>query len=520
MAHPCCTMAALGWSGLGKVWSSGELVPVQANRMSSVHTQLPFSIYTLPFCVPHQLKYEPETLGEVLQGSVIQNTPYELAFQTSRLRALCKLRIDHEGARAWARLIREDYRAHLLLEGLPVATRSTRRAGRSHLEMGYRLGSVTGTGAALNNHLDFVVRYHRIAPPQDAPSVESARIVGFEVQPSSRAWAHSKPWPADFEGSDFQAKDPLNLAPATVGLQQKAGPCMLDESGGRSNEVIFTYTVSWVPSDVPYASRWDVYLHMDEGSARVHWFAVTGSLAISLMLALLVAAIMLRTVRRDLQQYSVEEVDDLLHEVRWKYCHTDCMRPPPEPLLLATLVGSGIQLMCVVFVAVLLALLGLVSPTHRGSLLTAALVLFAAAGGPGGYAAARLYRQLRGRRMYALIVAVATLVPGVVFVVFLGLDMVRWVRGSSAAVPIGTLLSLLLLWLGIDGSALVLQIAALCIGRRIASFRRRLNRAQFPRLEHVESANLFSVWFPLPDDHHDGRHLRRGWHCDVLLHAL
>lgn len=316
-------MAALGWSGLGKVWSSGELVPVQANRMSSVHTQLPFSIYTLPFCVPHQLKYEPENLGEVLQGSVIQNTPYELAFQTSRLRALCKLRIDHEGARAWARLIRcgqnarpsrrhasvlfsprgcicshrEDYRAHLLLEGLPVATRSTRRAGRSHLEMGYRLGSVTGAGAALNNHLEFVVRYHRIAPLQDAPSVESARIVGFEVQPSSRAWAHSKPWPADFEGSDFQAKDPLNLAPATVGLQQKAGPCMLDESGGRSNEVIFTYNVSWVPSDVPYASRWDVYLHMDEGSARVHWFAVTGSLAISLMLALLVAAIMLRTVR-------------------------------------------------------------------------------------------------------------------------------------------------------------------------------------------------------------------------------
>lgn len=298
-----------------------------------------------------------------------------------------------------------------------------------------------------------------------------------------------------------------------------------------------------------------------------------------------------RQVRRDLQQYSVEEVDDLLHEVRWKYCHTDCMRPPPEPLLLATLVGSGIQLMCVVFVAVLLALLGLVSPTHRGSLLTAALVLFAAAGGPGGYAAARLYRQLRGRRMYALIVAVATLVPGVVFVVFLGLDMVRWVRGSSAAVPIGTLLSLLLLWLGIDGlalrvhelkpwaplpsglmcmphacgshnvcapeslswpqalgdawgssriplsqsrracvhlrhpaldsrPALVLQIATLCIGRRVASFRRRLNRAQFPSLEHVESANLFSVWFPLPDDHHDGGHLRRGWHCDVLLHAL
>ena len=149
-----------------------------------------------------------------------------------------------------------------------------------------------------------------------------------------------------------------------------------------------------VASPVPYASRWDVYVHMDEAASSIHWFSLTGSLAISLLLAALVAAIMLRTVWRDLQRYNVEEGDDLLHEVRWKYCHTDVLRPPPRPMLLATCVGGGLQLICVVLVAVTLSGLGLLSPTSRGSLLTAALVLFAAAGLPAGYAAARLYVQV------------------------------------------------------------------------------------------------------------------------------
>ena len=448
-----------------RTFAAGDAVTVRTSHVFSTRTLQPYSLYSLPFCAPHQLRDEPLNLGEVLQGTLVQDAPFELRFGVSQLRALCMVRLDRDATRSWARRIREDSRVHLLLEDLPVATRvKSRRGNRTFLQLGYPLGYVGpasgATGAAagrhwaafVHNHLQFEVRYHEPVPGG------GARIVGFEATAASRRYAHSRPWPEDFEGTDGTGKDPLNLLPESVGLRLLEGGLALDEAGAGgpsaavTNKLIFTYNVSWVPSEVPYASRWDVYMHMggDEAPA-VHWFSLTGGLAISLLLAALVAAIMLRTVRRDLQRYNVEEVDDLLHEVRWKYLHTDVLRPPPSPLLLATVVCGGLQLVCVVLVAVVLAVLGLLSPTSRGRLLTAALLLFAAAGLPAGYAAARLYRQMRGRRPYALILAAATLVPGSVFLFFLGIDLMLWARGASSAVPFGTLLSLLALWLGIDG---------------------------------------------------------------------
>ena len=63
----------------------------------------------------------------------------------------------------------------------------------------------------------------------------------------------------------------------------------------------------------------------------------------------------------------------MLHEVGWKYCHADVLRPPRRALLLATCVGCGVQLLCMTLVSLLLALVGLVSPTKRGVILTVAL---------------------------------------------------------------------------------------------------------------------------------------------------
>ena len=76
----------------------------------------------------------------------------------------------------------------------------------------------------------------------------------------------------------------------------------------------------------------------------MHWFSLTGSLAISLLLAGLVAAIMARTVRRDLQRYNaLDETDELLHEVGWKYCHTTCSarRRGRSPSLCASAAASS-----------------------------------------------------------------------------------------------------------------------------------------------------------------------------------
>ena len=307
--------SGLVWPGVApREYKDGETVPMLANKLSSVRTQIPRSFYALPGCVPHQLTRAPESLGEVMNGNLVQNAPFELRFGVSRELVLCKVDLDPRGRLLWAKRVREDYRGHLLLDNLPVATRLSRTegagpAGPMRYERGYTLGVVrqpgvhrlgrTGT-AYCHNHLAFSVGYFGSTDGGGASGGGGGgvRIVSFEVVPHSRQYSHAKRWPESFEGADGEAKDPINLAPEAVGLQHDGTPLSLDDPA--TVELIFTYNVSWHEAEIPYASRWDLYMYLEEGQ-HIHWFSLTGSLAISLVLATLVAGITMRTVRRYLQ---------------------------------------------------------------------------------------------------------------------------------------------------------------------------------------------------------------------------
>ena len=65
--------------------------------------------------------------------------------------------------------------------------------------------------------------------------------------------------------------------------------------------VVYTFDVYWEESDMSWASRWDAYLNMPGG--RVHWFSILNSLMVVLVMSSIVAMIMMRTIRRDLQRY-------------------------------------------------------------------------------------------------------------------------------------------------------------------------------------------------------------------------
>jgi len=66
-------------------------------------------------------------------------------------------------------------------------------------------------------------------------------------------------------------------------------------------KLVYTYDVYWELSDISWASRWDAYLRMPGG--RVHWFSILNSLVVVIVMSSIVAMIMMRTIRRDLQRY-------------------------------------------------------------------------------------------------------------------------------------------------------------------------------------------------------------------------
>ena len=384
-----------------KEYKDGDRVEVKVNKLSSSVTQLPYNYYTMPFCKPNvDIVNAVENLGEVLHGSVIQNSPYDLQMGKPDFKVLCKKDLAKNEARMIAQRIKEDYRVHLIMDNLPAATRMISELPDGKVvtmyDRGYRLGFMgakeflgTKPGVPyLNNHLRFIIKYHK------DEAFEGARIVGFEVEAFSVRHTYKGTW-----GKDAQL--------TSVPLSPDLPPQRADEPG----EYIFTYDVTWESSEIRWASRWDLYLYM--GDDQIHWFSIINSLAIVLLLTGIVAMIMMRTLRRDFNRYNEQDKEDLQaaprgqngavaawthtvaarqppqeggcsppgrrrslaptltftptqEESGWKLVHADVFRPPSFPICLVASLGTGMQLLAMACIAIFCAMLGFLSPANRG----------------------------------------------------------------------------------------------------------------------------------------------------------
>jgi len=123
------------------------------------------------------------------------------------------------------------------------------------------------------------------------------------------------------------------------------------------------------------ASRWDTYLKMTGG--QIHWFSILNSLMIMVFLSGMVAMILLRTLHRDITKYNeLATAEEAAEETGWKLVHGDVFRKPAHAELLAVSIGSGAQVFGMSVLTLLFAVLGFLSPAHRGGLLQSMMLLF------------------------------------------------------------------------------------------------------------------------------------------------
>lgn len=66
--------------------------------------------------------------------------------------------------------------------------------------------------------------------------------------------------------------------------------------------------------------------------------------------------------------------EDPQEEFGWKLVHGDVFRPPRFGMLLSVLLGNGVQVTAMSFLALIFASFGFLSPSNRGSLMTFVLV--------------------------------------------------------------------------------------------------------------------------------------------------
>ncbi|KAE8720059.1 Transmembrane 9 superfamily member 9 [Hibiscus syriacus] len=101
-------------------------------------------------------------------------------------------------------------------------------------------------------------------------------------------------------------------------------------------------------------------------------------------------------------------------------------------------------------VTMIFALLGFLSPSNRGGLMTAMVLLWVFMGIFAGYSSGRLYKMFKGTEWKRNTLETAIMFPSILFVVFFVLNGLIWGEQSSGAVPFGTMLALVFLCFGIS----------------------------------------------------------------------
>jgi len=458
-------------------YEPSEQVWLKINSLTSAKRHVPEGSYDFNFCKPKKVVDVQENFGEFLSGDRIQNSPYKIfALEDSYCNVLCG---SWTGAKKRAQktidLIKNDYHHNWILDNLPAAAVKEEMGSTTTLyAKGVPVGFESKEKFYINNHVTLIIKYH-------STDVGTYRIVGLYAEAFSvkHAFTFGDKWtPYKKGGAEKKATRKAN---AGIELATCDGSRAMTSADAAylgpqeyvaKTQIVFAYDVVWEPSEVRWASRWDIYLSTGSpAGGAVHWFAIVNALVVVVSLGALLALALYRSLRADLQRYNAaaEERERMVgtgegrddgDESGWKMLHADVFRPPRNPLLFCAVVASGAQLVAVGSIVFAFAYVGFLSPANRGALVVALFAAYALCGGLAGYVGAALYKGLGGKRFSATAAAIAGLFPGACAAVFVALDVGLLAAKSAGAAPVVVLLQLAGLYFAVAVPLVYLGAAA------------------------------------------------------------
>ncbi|CCE87167.1 Piso0_005710 [Millerozyma farinosa CBS 7064] len=365
---------------------------------------------------------QSESLGSIIFGDRIFNSPFKInMLENKTCETLCVSTYSKSDGVFVNRNIRADYYHNWIIDGLPAAHTTYEVSTKDQfLGTGFPIGEVDDQHEAhLFNHFDIEIDYHK-------RDEHRYRVVGVTVKPAS----------LDRNGLDLENDKDKICSPELKKITLNRD----DET-----KVLFSYSVYFKPSNTVWATRWDKYLHVYD--PRIQWFSLINFSIIVIVLAIIIAHILLRTLKNDIMKYNeVNLDDDISDESGWKLIHGDVFRPPKNKMLLSVLLGSGVQIFLMSMVTIIFALFGLLSPSNRGALSTFMFIIYILFGIASSFVSGYSYRLFGGENWKLNLVLTPTVVPSVLFAIFIFLNFFLIYVESSGAIPIGTMFAIIALW--------------------------------------------------------------------------
>ncbi|GET92433.1 transmembrane/endomembrane-like protein [Leishmania tarentolae] len=443
-------------------YSVGTIISPQANAYRSRTTLSPMDYYALPVCKPSEqvmkAKREHPFIGELLTGNRLVPTMFEFPVAKDvRCASLCNATFKEKDVELMHYMIYHKYDVRMFLDNKPLVSASTGAGGDVYFA-GYPLGAHNGVGrfrtrtSKLYNHLDFTIRIKN----QTMSQFTGEEVVGFKVVPRSVAEV-STCTPTAFEHSDQPFILPVRRRREEV-------------------TVPFTYSVTWERSNEEYAIE---HVVGEDIQRRGHKIAALYGILLTMLTGVVVAFVMLRTVRKDLAVYLNEELDEI--EVReesgWKLVRGDVFRPPRQAAALATAVGAGCQIAATMLSSMFACAIHVVDSTHRGTFLSVVIVFFLIGHVVSGFATTRLLK-LFGMGSWRTAVRCMIAFPSALGGGVMLLNLIHWAKHSTAAIPFLTVMGIIFAWLlislpfGCYGVYWGLRMDTLAVTARVSSIPR------------------------------------------------
>ncbi|KPA83008.1 putative endosomal integral membrane protein [Leptomonas pyrrhocoris] len=364
-------------------------------------------------------------IGQVLTGDMLVDSGMKVKVKEGNdCTVLCSLPMTVGEAARLEKRIRGRYRAQLFLDGLPVMDKSPATHSRLRSRTGLPLGNSSTINDKLTtvvyNHFKFVIHYYVSGLEADA-----VHIVQFDVEPMSMA---------------------LPPLPAGAACVPQEKPLLQTTGMAADKSITFSYSVTWVPTDTPFTTRWDAYTGENPYESKLHWFSTINVFFLVVLLSVLMWYLFVRAVRHEISTYNEEDLLGDREDSGWKLVSGDVFRPPRGAVVLSVLVGNGFQLLSMALASLLLAVIGMVSRGSRGMLITLLIGLFVFFAGVNGLVTATLIKFFH-RRSWQAIMLSAVALPGFFFAVYLGLNFILLGNHAASTLPFTSLLYLLSLWL-------------------------------------------------------------------------
>eukprot|EP00268_Persea_americana_P054005 TRINITY_DN6159_c0_g1_i1.p1 TRINITY_DN6159_c0_g1~~TRINITY_DN6159_c0_g1_i1.p1 ORF type:complete len:549 (-),score=73.91 TRINITY_DN6159_c0_g1_i1:1483-3045(-) len=376
-------------------YNAGDPVPFFVNKVGPLNNPSEtYWYYDLPFCRPDQVIKKESSLGEVLNGDRLTNAKYKLNFREDKdSESICKKTLSKEEVTKFRDAIKKDYYYQMYYDDLPLWG----FVGKAEESM--ETMNETEPRYYLFNHIQFNVIFNQN---------QVIEISAFS--------------------------DPSYVVNVTDNAETEAE---------------FMYSVRWSGTPMHFGNRMDKYLKSSllPHHLELHWFSIINSVVIVVLLIGFLVTTFFRTIKNDMIKYSQKDRQEDKEEVGWKNVHGDVFRYPPYKSLLCGVLGTGIQLLILVLFIFVLAFMGAFYPHNRGAMFSSLFIVYALTSVVAGYTSSSLHTQWGGMIPIKNMLLTLFLFPGPLFVIFSVLNTIAIIHNATAALPFGTILLILLVWI-------------------------------------------------------------------------